>query len=137
MKFVINLIQVTMFSFIFRCFRSSVSAFLCLTSSRDVTNAASAQLNTYLSTKRFQSDFFRRCFCIMTTHCVWRPHFSAICVDFINISNLAYEQLLSLSEESRPESLKFGWMPCCIKSRFLLLCYWHDKWLLWPVFNIT
>ena len=52
---------------------------------RDITDVAHAQLDTYLSTKRFQTNFFR-CFCVMTTHIFWRPHFSAICIDFITIS---------------------------------------------------
>ena len=49
--------------------------------------------------------FFRRCFCVMTTHLMWRPHFSAtcICVDFISISIRTVDISFRRVETSKPK----------------------------------
>ena len=67
----------------------------------DVTDVVPAQLNTYLSFKRFQSDFFR-CFCVMTTHLVWRIYVSAICVDVITFSIRTVDIPFRRVETSKP-----------------------------------
>ena len=67
----------------------------------DITRMCSWTL-IYLIGASMQSEFFRRFFSL-TTHNLWRPHFSAICVDFINISIRTVDISFRRVETSNPK----------------------------------